>query len=278
MILTLNFSNNLHKTRCTGVFGVADCKFDVRIANFKIADTRWRLLYSNFEVFKPLTQNLLYEYFLGRWLRFWSQNWKIQNLVTELQNSKWRIQNGGYISANSQFFRNRAESWYMGVFGVADYESGVRILQFWHQLALLCLEVAANEWIVQPRVLTYIPLPSWILQFWHQICNQRPQKPPCTQFHSNCKKLRICTNITAILNFSILTLYSQSVARKFFFFYDLIIDHKYGTLHALMPKIRQNHNFLWIQKMKQKNLPVENSAKNICYSFFNNFFPRNFPL
>ena len=36
--LTFNFSNNLHKTRCIGVFGVADFKFDVRIANFKIAD------------------------------------------------------------------------------------------------------------------------------------------------------------------------------------------------------------------------------------------------
>ena len=50
--------------------------------------------------------------------------------MSELQNSKWRIQNGGYISANSQFFRNCAETWYMGVFGVADYESGVRIVKF----------------------------------------------------------------------------------------------------------------------------------------------------
>ena len=55
-----------HKTRCMGVFGVVDCKFDVRIANFKIADTRWRLFYSNFEVFEQLTQNMLYGYFLGR--------------------------------------------------------------------------------------------------------------------------------------------------------------------------------------------------------------------
>ena len=45
-------------------------------------------------------------------------------------NSKWRIQNGGYISANSQFFCNCAETWYMRVFGVADYESGVRIVKF----------------------------------------------------------------------------------------------------------------------------------------------------
>ena len=66
MGLMLNFSNNLHKIRCMGVFGVVDCKFDVRIANFKIADTRWRLFYSNFEVFEQLTQNLLYGYFLGR--------------------------------------------------------------------------------------------------------------------------------------------------------------------------------------------------------------------
>ena len=128
--LMLNFSNNLHKTRCTGVFEVVDYKFDVRFATFKIADTRWRLFYCNFEVYEKLTQNLLYGYFLGRWLRFWSQNWKIQNLVSELQNSKWRIQNGGYISANSQFFRNCAETWYMGIFGVADYESGVRIVKF----------------------------------------------------------------------------------------------------------------------------------------------------
>ena len=80
---------------------------------------------------------MLYGYFLGRWLRFWSQNWKIENLVSELQNSKWRIQNGSYISANSQFFRDCAETWYMGVFGVADYESGVRIVKFkmedWNQ-------------------------------------------------------------------------------------------------------------------------------------------------
>ena len=55
---------------------------------------------------------------------------KIQNLVSELQNSKWRIQNGGYISANSQFFLNCAGTWCMGVFGVADYESGVRIVKF----------------------------------------------------------------------------------------------------------------------------------------------------
>ena len=102
-----------------GIFGVVYCKFDVRIAHFKIADTRWRLFYSNFEVFEQLTQNLLYGYFL-----------KIQNLVSELQNSKSRIQNGGYISANSQFFRNCAETWYMGVFGVADFESGVRIVKF----------------------------------------------------------------------------------------------------------------------------------------------------
>ena len=125
----LNFSINLHKTRCMGVFGVVDRKFGVRIASFKIADTRWRLFYPNLEVFKQLIQNLLYGYFLGRWLRFWSQNWKIQNLVSELQNLQWRIQNGGYISANSQFFRNCAETWYTGVFGVADYESGVRVVK-----------------------------------------------------------------------------------------------------------------------------------------------------
>ena len=53
----LNFSNNFHITRCMEVFGVVDCKFDVRIANFKIADTRWRLRYYNFEVFEQLTQN-----------------------------------------------------------------------------------------------------------------------------------------------------------------------------------------------------------------------------
>ena len=64
--LMLNFSNNLHKTRCMGVLGVVDCKFDVRIANYKIADTRWRLFYSNFEVFDQLAQNLMYGYFLGR--------------------------------------------------------------------------------------------------------------------------------------------------------------------------------------------------------------------
>ena len=109
------------------VFGAVDCEFDVRITNFKIADTRWRLFYSNFKVFEQLIRNLLYGYFLGRWLRFWSQNWKIQNLVSELQNSKWQIQNGGYISANSQFFRNCAETWYMVVFGVADHDSSIRI-------------------------------------------------------------------------------------------------------------------------------------------------------
>ena len=38
--LMLNFSNNLHKTSCMGVFGVVNFKFDVIIANFKIADTR----------------------------------------------------------------------------------------------------------------------------------------------------------------------------------------------------------------------------------------------
>ena len=32
----------------------------------KVADTRWPLFYSNFEVFEQLTQNLLYGYFLGR--------------------------------------------------------------------------------------------------------------------------------------------------------------------------------------------------------------------
>ena len=41
-----------------------------------------------------------------------------------------KIQNGGYINANSQFFRNCAATWYMEVFGVADYESGVRITEF----------------------------------------------------------------------------------------------------------------------------------------------------
>ena len=66
MTLMLNFLNNLHKTLCMGVFGVVYCKFDVKIANFKIADTRWRLFYSNFEIFEQLTQNLLYGYFLGR--------------------------------------------------------------------------------------------------------------------------------------------------------------------------------------------------------------------
>ena len=50
--------------------------------------------------------------------------------MSELQNLKWRIQNGGYISANSQFCRNCAETLYMGVFGVANYESGVRIVKF----------------------------------------------------------------------------------------------------------------------------------------------------
>ena len=105
-------------------------------------------------------------------------------------------------------------------------------------LALLCLEVAATEWTVQSRVF------SWILQFWHQIYNQRPQKPPYTKFHSNCKKLRIRTNITAVLNppFWIFQFWHNILNQwpeKHFFFYDLIIDHKYGTLHALMPKIRQ---------------------------------------
>ena len=190
MTLMLNFLNNLYKTRFMGVFGDVDCRFDVRIANFKIADKRWRLFYSTFEVFEQLTQNLLYGYFLGCWLRFWSQNWKIQILVSELKNSKWRIQNGGYISANSQFFCNCVETWHMGVFGVADYESGGRIAKF---------------------------------------------KMEDTKFHSNCKKFRICTNITAILNFSILTLDSQSVAQKTFF---LRFDNR-SQIHAFMPKIRQ---------------------------------------
>ena len=126
----LNFPNDLHKTRCMEVFWSRRLQIWCQNCKLQTADTRWRLFYSNFEVFEELTQNLLYGYFLGRWLRFWSQNWKIQNLVSELQNSKWRIQNGGYVSANSQFFRNCAETWYMGVFGVADYESGVRIVKF----------------------------------------------------------------------------------------------------------------------------------------------------
>ena len=46
--LMLNFSNNLNKTRYMGVFGIVDCRSDVRIVNFKIADRRWRLFYSNF--------------------------------------------------------------------------------------------------------------------------------------------------------------------------------------------------------------------------------------
>ena len=48
------------------VFGIADHDSGIRIAKLKMADPRWRLFYSNFEVFEQLTQNLLYGYFLGR--------------------------------------------------------------------------------------------------------------------------------------------------------------------------------------------------------------------
>ena len=165
----LNFSNNLHKTRCMGVFGVVDWKFDIRNANFKIADTRWRLFYSNFELFEQLTQHTLYGYFLGRWLRFWSQNWKIQNLVSELQNSKWRIQDGDYVTLMLNFSNNLHKTRCMGVFGVADRKFDVRIANFkiadtrWR---LFYSNFEVFEQLTQNLLYEYF-LGRW-LRFWSQ--------------------------------------------------------------------------------------------------------------
>ena len=49
------------------------------------------------------------------------------------------------------------------------------------------------------------------VQFWLQIGNQRPRKPPYTKFRRNREKLRICTNIAAILDplFRILQFWHQ---------------------------------------------------------------------
>ena len=65
-----------------GVFRVADHDSGIKIAKLKIADPRWRLCDSNFEVFEQLTQNLLYGYFFGSLITI---------LKSELQNSKWRL-------------------------------------------------------------------------------------------------------------------------------------------------------------------------------------------
>ena len=132
MWLMLNFSNNWHKTCCMpGYFLGRWLRFCHQNCKIKNGD-----YVTNVEFFEQLTQNLLYA-----WVFFGSL---ITILKSELENSKSRvrigkfkiscqnckIRNGGYISANSQFFRNCAETWYMRVFGVADHESGARIVKF----------------------------------------------------------------------------------------------------------------------------------------------------
>ena len=73
----------------------------------------------------------------------------ISNLVSELQNSKWKIQNGGDVSVNRKCFGNCAATWYMGVFGVADYESGVRIAKF--EMAAVLVQILSFYTIAPDR-------------------------------------------------------------------------------------------------------------------------------
>ena len=61
-------------------------------------------------------------------LRVWGFSGSlITNLVSELKNSKWKIENGGDVSVNRKCFSNCYETWYTGIFGIADCDSDISI-------------------------------------------------------------------------------------------------------------------------------------------------------
>ena len=45
----------------------------------------------------------------------------ITNLVSVLQNSKWKTENGSDVSVSRKCFGNCYETWYTGIFGIADF-------------------------------------------------------------------------------------------------------------------------------------------------------------
>ena len=51
----------------------------------------------------------------------------ITNLVSEMKNSKWKIENGGDVSVNRKCFGDCYKTWYTGIFGIADCNSDISI-------------------------------------------------------------------------------------------------------------------------------------------------------
>ena len=51
----------------------------------------------------------------------------ITNLVSKLSNLKLKIENGGDVSVNRKCFGNCYETWYTGIFGIADCDSDISI-------------------------------------------------------------------------------------------------------------------------------------------------------
>jgi len=107
---------SFHENWYTEVVRIADYKCDLRCWKFKMADPRWR---PKFEILQDFFLNMGIDGFSGS---------LITNLNSDVENSKWRIQEG---DQNLKYFWIFFfETWYREVFEVADYEFEVRFEKF----------------------------------------------------------------------------------------------------------------------------------------------------
>ena len=84
-----------------GVFRVADYDSDVEIWKFKMAPPKWQPFFTKFANFVTISIKLDSRGFLGRWLRFWYRNYKIQwrsallrwliYRVSRIRQSTWKL-------------------------------------------------------------------------------------------------------------------------------------------------------------------------------------------
>ena len=135
----------------------------------------WKLVKRNLEIYEKSSRNFSVRQFLNV---FFLELIAILETVSLSDSNIANLKNRWTISKNTllRFTRPKNEC-----LGVSKRNSSARSMCFYKVFALLR---SRCNWTNCPaaRVDLYTFLPSWILEFWHQICNQRTQKPPYTNF------------------------------------------------------------------------------------------------
>ena len=111
-----------------GIFWVADYDSEVGIEKSKICCQNCKIRNGVSKMVAILVQILSF-FAIARKLAIWGFSGSlITNMVSVLQNSKWKIENGGDVSLNRMCFGNCYETWYTGIFGIADCNSDIRFV------------------------------------------------------------------------------------------------------------------------------------------------------